>query len=95
MIFEVKIAIEQKEILIANPFTIFKIWKQKYNLAAKRVQIIMIKKMPKLGFSYICLVVILIHFFQKKDKDYYSQLFVKEREYIDKSKRWLDLLLLP
>ena len=42
----------------------------------------MMKKMPKLGFSYIYLMVILIHFVQKKDKDYYSQVFLKEREYI-------------
>ena len=42
------------------------------------------KKMPKLGFSYIYIMVILIHFVQKKDKDYYSQVLLKEREYIDK-----------
>ena len=44
----------------------------------------MVKKMPKLGFSYIYLMVILIHFVQKKNKDYYSQRLLKEREYIAK-----------
>ena len=42
------------------------------------------KKMPKLGFSYIYVMVILIHFVQKKDKDYYSQVLLKEHEYTDK-----------
>ena len=42
----------------------------------------MIKKMLKLGFSYIYLMVILIHFVQENIKDYYSQVFLKEREHI-------------
>ena len=42
------------------------------------------EKMPKLGFSYIYVMVILIHFVQKKDKDYYSQVLLKEHEYTDK-----------
>ena len=43
--------------------------------------------MPKAGFNYACLIVILIDFVLKKDEQFYPQAFLKECKYIEKEKR--------
>ena len=43
--------------------------------------------MPKLGSNYICLVIILIGFVLKKDRNYYPQVFLKEYKCTGKEKK--------
>ena len=43
--------------------------------------------MPKLDSNYISLVVILLGFVLKKDRNYYPQVFLKEYKYIRKRKK--------
>ena len=45
------------------------------------------KEMPKLGSNYICLVIILIGFVLKKDRNYYPQVFLKEYKCTGKEKK--------
>ena len=49
-------------------------------------------RIPKEGFHFICLSLILIDSVLKAGKSYYSQVFFEE--YIIKEKRWLDILLM-
>ena len=52
------------------------------------------KEMPKVGFNYICLAVILIliEFVLKKDKNYYPQMFFKKCKYIKKEEKVINIL---
>ena len=51
------------------------------------------KEVPKVGPNYTCLEVISLDFVLKKDENYYLQVFSKERKYIEKEKKLLDILL--
>ena len=50
--------------------------------------------MPKAGFNYTFLAVILIDFVLKKDEKYYLQVFFKKCKYIEKAKKELGVLLM-
>ena len=49
-----------------------------------KLQIFMIKKIPKGDSSHTCLAVIILDSALKKDENYYSQDFLKECKYIQK-----------
>ena len=51
------------------------------------------KKMPEVGSKYYLLGGN-INFVLKTDRRYYPQLFLKEYNYIEKEKRWSDVLLI-
>ena len=51
-----------------------------------RLKTFTIKKLPKLVSNFICSVVILLDFVFKKDKHYYTKVFLKEYKYIEKEK---------
>ena len=42
------------------------------------------KNIPKADSNHICLAVISLDFALKKDENYYPQIFLKERKYIEK-----------
>ena len=53
------------------------------------------EEMPEVGSNCIFLVVILIDFVLKKDKNYHPRVFLKECKYTEKGeKRCLDILLM-
>ena len=45
------------------------------------------EEMSNVGSNYICLSVILMEFFLKKDRNFYLQVFLKECKYIKKEKK--------
>ena len=45
--------------------------------------------MPKIYSNYICQAVVLIGFILKRDKNYYSQVFLKEKKAIRKNTVWI------
>ena len=49
-----------------------------------KLQIFLIKQIPKVDFNYTCLVVISLDSALKKDDNYYLQMFLKECIYIGK-----------
>ena len=49
-----------------------------------RLQVLMLKKIPKAGCNYICWSVILTDSVLKKDENYYPQVFLREKKYIEK-----------
>ena len=49
--------------------------------------------MPKIYSNYICRAVVLIGFILKRDENYYSQVFLKEKK-SNKKKHCLDILLI-
>ena len=51
------------------------------------------KEIPKMGSNQNCLAVIRLDSALKKDKNYHSQVFLKEYKYIAKEKELLGLLL--
>ena len=52
------------------------------------------KEIPKAASNHTCLAVITIESALKKDGNYYPQMFLKEYKYIQKEKKWLDILLM-
>ena len=44
-------------------------------------------KIPKKGSEFICLSVILIHFYSRTDKNYYPQVFLEECKYVVKEQK--------
>ena len=52
------------------------------------------KEMPKAGSNHTCLAVIITDSVIEKDENYYLQVFLKEWKYIEKEKKWLDILLI-
>ena len=52
------------------------------------------RKIPEIGSNYIHWSVLVINSVLKKDENYYPQVFLKERRYIEKEKKWLDILLM-
>ena len=49
-----------------------------------KLQIFMIKKIPKVDSDHTCLSVISLDSVRKKDENYYLQVFLKECKYIKK-----------
>ena len=49
-----------------------------------KLQIFMIKKIPKVDSNHTCLAVIRLDSALKKDENYYPQVFLKECKYIKK-----------
>ena len=49
-----------------------------------KLQIFMIKKIPKLDFNHTCLAVISLDSALKEDDIYYLQVFLKDCKYIEK-----------
>ena len=49
-----------------------------------KLQIFMIKKIPKVDSSHTCLAVISLDSSLKKDENYYPQFFLEECKYIEK-----------
>ena len=45
------------------------------------------EEMSNVGSNYICLSVILMEFFLKKDRNFYLQVFLKKCKYIKKEKK--------
>ena len=43
------------------------------------------KEMPKVGYNYTCIAVMLISFIIRKDEKYYPHVFLKECKNIDKN----------
>ena len=52
-----------------------------------KLQIFMIKKIPKVDSNHTCLAVIRLDSALKKDENYYPQVFLKECKYIKKVTR--------
>ena len=51
---------------------------------AMKLQVLMIKQIPKVDSNHTCLAVISLDSALKKDGNYYSQVFLKECKYIQK-----------
>ena len=51
---------------------------------AMKLQIFIIKKIPKLDFNHTCLAVISLDSALKEDDNYYLQVFLKDCKYIEK-----------
>ena len=49
------------------------------------------KEIPEVGTNYSCLAVT-INFILKKDENHYPKVFLKKCKYIEKEKKWLDIL---
>ena len=49
-----------------------------------KLQIFMIKKLPKVDSNHTCVAVISLDSALKKDRNYYPKVFLKEHEYTEK-----------
>ena len=57
--------------------------KPKENLVVIKLQIFMVKEIPKVESNHTCLAAISLDSAVKKDENYYPEAFLKECEYIE------------
>ena len=90
----INVTIDSQSVIDSKPIYNIKILKTKIKSYGYDTTDFHDKKIPEVGFNYTYLAAISIDFVPKKDESDYLQVFLKERKYTEKEKRWLSILLM-